>query len=227
LDRAQKRLHAQQHLFKNECLVLLQAALQDRAQVSKIIEGNPDVFPLSPNFETRFREYLGNNYQYCKEIIQDIREQLVEIQSDLDHISPLQPRVGTNSQFKEFTSSVKSGLTLSFEKSNYMRKIDNLRVLREELTTLRSQVTVLGEAAAHNGHRHSVLNHDMCTRFRTVREASTTLHEALSQVWDHSCRETSHSQHNTILCLDAKVDNCVRLDLAISYERRDSMSMTR
>ena len=198
--------------------------MQNQTQVSNIIEGNLDA--SSSIIETRFKQCLGSSYETCKEIVQDIGEQLVDVQNDIDRIAPLQPIGSTNTQFKEFASSIKTGIALSFEKSNYMKKIRNLRELREELTALRFQVSAL-EAAAHTKPSHAAINRDVGARLCAIRKASMTLHEALSQLWSHSCHEASHSQHSTILCLDAKVDHCVCLDLAISYEKDRSTSTSR
>lgn len=58
----------------------------------------------------------------------------------------------------------------------------------------------------------------LAPQYGAVRKASIALHQALGEAW--SCANSEHIEHTTKLCLDAKADDNVRLDLAISYRKR-------
>ena len=54
--------------------------------------------------------------------------------------------------------------------------------------------------------------------YLTIQKASKTLHQALMSNW--RCSDSRHAGHTAKLCLNAKAEQTVHLDLAISYQRR-------
>ena len=66
----------------------------------------------------------------------------------------------------------------------------------------------------------------MCVAHKTlpskiiaIQKASQKLHEALSNAW--CCGDLTHAEHFAKICLDAKVEAGVNLDLAILYQGRE------
>ena len=218
------RLSVQQTLFLNECSFLLHAVLQDSQQVDDILRAESEA-PMPVHLEARFQERLGNSYGACISLVQDIKEQLEEIYSDLRRLSH-SCSIKDNC-VKELTSNIKSAIKIGLKKHGYGKKIDNLKKNREDLASLASHINKMENQTDKSLKPRATAIDDTVTHFLAIRKASRALHEAFADAWCRSCQEAAHVEHNTILCLDAQVNECVRLDLAISNARPDNKGANR
>ena len=219
-------MSVQQTLFLNECSLLLYAVLQDRQQVDDILQARVQS-PLSVQLEVCFQKRLGSSYDTCLFLIQDIKEQLEEIHSDLSRLSSSCSTKDYKIRAREVTSNMKSAIKTGFEKNGYSKKIENLKKSREDLASLASQITVIQNETYRNVVYRATETDDFVARFLRIRKASRALHEAFTEAWCRSCREAAHPEHTTLLCLGAQVDECVCLDLAVSNARPDNKSIDR
>ena len=114
-------------------------------------------------------------------------------------------------------------MVTAFEKKHYLRRIEGLKDLRETLTLFRQQIdTMLLPRKSHSVKEG--MNSTIPRQFKRVRNTSSTLHEALLHAWSHACPEAAHLEHKTLLCLDARVEESVRLYLAVSYLKTEQAS---
>ncbi|KAI9695602.1 MAG: hypothetical protein M1820_008527 [Bogoriella megaspora] len=218
ISHVQKRFRIQRKLFENESRLLLRPFLQCEQQVDVMLDTHIETSESSTMLEQRLNRHLGCSYQCFQEIIEEILENIHDIENDLDTFQINNQVPGIVETAKRKAATLRNALVVSFEKSVYLKKLRNLADLCDNLRTLRQQLSEYDTAS------NSLVSTDRTKRgklppcFQTIREASATLHDAFAHTWPRSCKEQTHSQHKTILCLDAKVEDHVRLDLAVSYE---------
>jgi hypothetical protein len=219
VKHVQKRLRVQKRLFENECALLLRSVVKNQDELDSILDAGllaPDVKNIH---DEQLQRHLGSdNYQCFSEIVGEMLEQLCSIQGDLQVFENQDCTPGSFGSARRKVGDLRNAITIAFEKNVYLRKIRTLAELCEELRVLRSQLCenkAVAEAIAPSKrpNERGVFN-----RFHAIRSASSALHEAFANTWPNSCAEVTHSQHKTIICVDAEVDDVVRLDLAVSYE---------
>ena len=110
---------------------------------------------------------------------------------------------------KQLGSNTRTALTTALEKGQFLKKIRSLGRSREDLTSLRSQMADIQSQLQDSSALLDTKKHHAPNHVRAIQQASGALHEALSEAWFHCCHESAHLQHNTVLCLDARVDDCV------------------
>ncbi|KAI9686994.1 MAG: hypothetical protein M1822_002747 [Bathelium mastoideum] len=220
ISRVQRHLRVQQSRFKNECSLLLTAALRDQQQANDLLEGKFED-SLRIDAERRFQKCLGDSYDACVIIVQEIKEHLEVFQNDLEGVSL--PSVPDDSceQAKRFPLNMKSALKTAIKKGQFSKNLQDLERWNENLGALRSEIIDMQAIEDQSVSAKNPVSKDTISDFCAIQEASTALHAAFSEVFDQSCREAAHLQHQTILCLDAKVDQYVRLDIAISSNSDD------
>ncbi|KAI9659934.1 MAG: hypothetical protein M1821_001286 [Bathelium mastoideum] len=219
VTHVQKRLRVQKRLFENECALLLGSVVKNQEEVDTILDVGLDVSDTGNAHSERLQQHLGyENYQCLSDIVGEMLEHLRAIQSDLQLFETQNCKPGSMELVKRRVSDLRNAVTIAFEKNVYLKKIRNLAELCEELRILRSQLSDNDAQFGGIVTSKRPSNREVLDRFRAVREASATLHEAFANAWPSSCVEATHSQHKTILCVDAEVNDYVRLDLAVSYE---------
>ncbi|KAI9661046.1 MAG: hypothetical protein M1821_009373 [Bathelium mastoideum] len=210
----------EQSRFKNECSLLLTAALRDQQQANDLLEEKSED-SLLIDAERQFQECLGDSYDACVIIVQEIKERLEVFQDDLEGVSLSSVLDDNCEHAKRSPLNMRSALKTAVKKGQFSRNLQELEKWNENLGALRSEITdmqAVKDQSVSTRHKVSI---DTISSFRAIQEASTALHTAFSEVFDQSCREAAHLQHQTILCLDAKVDQYVRLDIAVSSNSDD------
>lgn len=101
---------------------------------------------------------------------------------------------------------------ISFDKSRYDECLKSLRDRNGDLRTLRSQIGAF-QRYAYDA-KTCIQHKPLPTGLTLVNSASQKLHEALCGAW--CCDDPAHRGHYAKLCVDVKVEEQVRLDLAIS-----------
>ena len=211
----QKRLRVQNRLFENECFLLLKHIFPTECNSSAFLDGyTVKSEALREEIDDRFEECLGNSYAECCEVVQDIEDGLHDMQHDLQCF--VRSEFRERNRAKETARRIRNVVKITFEKSDYLRKIQHLNELRLEFAALRSQIEEMRRRPTSLLGPYTPACNKIPTEYGLIREASSTLHESLTEAWNSSCDEAAHIQHTTILCLDTKVDDSVRLDLAIS-----------
>ncbi|KAL9091289.1 MAG: hypothetical protein Q9165_004923 [Trypethelium subeluteriae] len=217
VNRVQKHLRIQRTRFLNECCLLLSSALRSRQLANDIIEEKVDI-RTGIDVEQRFRECLGTSYNACVDVVTEIKEYLKDFEDTLQRISGTHEGGWNSTNSTHFSSNVKNALYYTLKKGHFFKKLRELESLNENLTAIRSQILAMQRIEDQNVVTRSESGQAMVTQFYAIREASTALHEAFVEAWDQSCPDIAHRHHHTLLCLDAKSDQCVHLEVAISSE---------
>lgn len=218
----QKRLRIQNRLFENECLLLLRSIFPDQYNASAFLEGYAMQSETSKDeVNARFEKCLGESYEECREVVQDIEDGLSNMQHDLQCFVRSESR--HRNRTKDAVKRIRDIVRITFEKNEYLRKIKRLDELRLEFAALRSQIKEMQRWPDCVSGPHNPLMKKIPTKFGLIRDASSTLHQSLAEALNSSCGEATHVQHTTILCLDTKFDDSVRLDLAISSTTSDEL----
>jgi hypothetical protein len=113
----------------------------------------------------------------------------------------------------------KGAVVITLDEAQHVRCLASLRDRNSDLSTLRLQINALREDTSTR-RRTLVPNH-----YNTIHIAARRLHEALCEAW--CCDDAAHRSHYAKLCLDARVQSEVQLDLAISCHEPDANSPER
>ncbi|KAF2235089.1 hypothetical protein EV356DRAFT_514708 [Viridothelium virens] len=219
VTHVQKRLRVQKRLFENECALLLGSIIKYPEEIDTILDVGLDVSGTGNAHNEHLQQHLGNdNYQCFSDIVEEMLEHLRDIQNDLQIFETRNCKPGSMESTRRRVSDLRNAVIIAFEKNVYLKKIRYLAELCEELRILRPQLNDSDSQSGTIVPSKRPSNREVLDRFRAVREVSATLHEAFANAWPSSCAEATHSQHTTLLCVDAEVNDCVRLDLAVSYE---------
>lgn len=209
-----KRLGVQRRLFENECFLLLGHIFRDEGNALAFLEGYAIKHEaLKKEIDERFEKCIGDSYATCCDIVRDIEDSLRDMQHDLECFVRSESR--QRNRVKETARHIQQAVVVAFEKDRYLRKIDCLNELRLEFAELRSQIEEMQKNPPVTTELVRTCSKRIPEKFGLIREASSTLHEGFAEAWNSSCDEAAHMQHTTILCLDVKVDDSVRLDLGI------------
>ncbi|KAI9686883.1 MAG: hypothetical protein M1822_002636 [Bathelium mastoideum] len=214
--RVQNLLSAQKQVFFNEYLLLLGMVVQDDYKLHALIEDGSDYISEDQALDLRLLRCLGNNHETCRNIIDDILDSLDQIQRKLSCFDVLKHHQRSNERFKDTVRRLRGGITISFEKAQYVQSIDYLRDRNTDLKTLRNQIGEFVQRQLCSSREFTLCR--IPDRFRKIQEASTTLHEALTKALHQRCPDADYSCHRTLLCVEADVCDFVRLDLAISHD---------
>ena len=220
LCRMQKRVRFEQEVFENECCIILNSVLSNGSSPHLVLRAPQLSISLAIRVESQLRSRLGSSYRTCRDLIEDIRDTLGNIQRELDFgIAAFtgKPRP-TLEHARLSIRKTRSAVAFAFKKERYLRRIDELRDLREDLTAIRSQMKDLelrqGSRVPDKQAKAVVPEH-----LRAIRTASASLYAAFFKAWNTSCPDIAHLQHKTLLCVDAKVEGTVLFDFAISFTK--------
>jgi hypothetical protein len=113
----------------------------------------------------------------------------------------------------------KGAVVITLDEAQHVRSLASLRDRNNDLSTLRLQINALKE---HPSTRMRIV---VPKHYNTIQIAAKKLHEALCEAW--CCDGAAHRSHYAKLCLDARVQSEVQLDLAISCQESDVNSPER
>lgn len=113
----------------------------------------------------------------------------------------------------------KGVVVITLDEAQHAKCLASLRDRNGDLSTLRLQINALQE---HPSNRKRIV---VPKHYNTIQIAARKLHEALCEAW--CCDDAAHRSHYAKLCLDAKVQSEVQLDLAISCHEPDMNSLGR
>jgi hypothetical protein len=114
---------------------------------------------------------------------------------------------------KSVIRRLKGAVVITLDEAQHAKCLSSLRDRNNDLSTLRLQINALQE---HPSNRKRIV---VPTHYNTIQIAAKKLYEALCEAW--CCDDAAHRSHYAKLCLDAKVQSEVQLDLAISCHELD------
>lgn len=219
VGRLLKKFERQMQFFENECHLLLRLVLKNDGWKAKEMMENPAHHLWTDHdLHNRVTELLNNNYGTCKSIAEEIKISLDGLEEELIYLD----KVVNQQRFKgesirDTIRRLRQSVIVSFEKSRYEKKLENLRNQNADLRLLRSQISDFQHQTCFSrGYSGSNL---MPSTYHTVQQASRTLYDALTMSW--CCSDPAHIRHGAKLYLDAKVEETVQLNLVISNQNSD------
>ncbi|KAJ5780275.1 hypothetical protein N7457_005435 [Penicillium paradoxum] len=141
--------------------------------------------------------------------------ELDEMEEDLKSFGVLKSEKRKHERLKATIYRVRNSVTVVFDKERHEKRLTKLRESTMDIHTLRIQTEELLKKRS-NTSSPSQLRKRLPHQYSSVQKVSQTLHEALSNAW--VCPYTGHKTHYGRLCVEAQVQDMVRLDLALSYK---------
>lgn len=232
VKRIRDRFKIQQHNFQNEYFLL-----QD------IIVGEDDLEAMRTDkyymakrgalMEEYLNKRVGDSYGACEDIANSTKKELDEMEEDLKSFAILKGQKrkvsthcphqhslfpltsGQQEKLKAAIHRVRDSITVAFEKEHYESRLTKLRENNMDLHLFRMQLAELLDKRL-NLSRPSKTRKRLPLHYSSVQKVSQTLHEALSSALN--CPNSGHETHYGKLCVEAQVQDTVRLDLALSYK---------
>ena len=211
-------LEAHRAVFENECRLLWTLVVRALPSADALLEQEILEPSSLAEAEMCFENVLGENYQPCWSLVEIIREGLRHIDKDLTTFSRTNHEQD-KSALRDQARQIRNAFTLAFRKSDYLQKLDQIKAYLETFRTLRSGIESLHFQSSNFASRKPLVMRNVPPRYQVVRGASSRLYDALEEAWQTSCFSTSHIEHKTILCLNAKVDTDISSNIAVSCEQ--------
>lgn len=185
-----RNLQVQKTIFRNQCQVLLEGAIEHDAAVRMLEVGPTDPSWGDQELEARLTKQLGVSKDACltsieliDEKLRSITKQSLEMQALADETQPLKHRLAKKLRF-------------SLSQSRLDEYIKSLRDLNDDFRNLSNQTT---QAVAHQARSPKAPHYHYETevlRCKAVGEASEKVYEALGR----AC--TKHSEHLAHFCVN-------------------------
>lgn len=232
VERIRDRFKIQQHNFQNE-YSLLQYVLTGEDDLQVMRTNSDDIVRNPSLLEKHLNERLEESCEICKGIVNNTKMKLEEMEEDLKSFAVLKsekrqvssimlPGLLTHlltfdqhEKLKATIYRVRNSMKVVFDKERYERHLIELRESNMDLYTFRMQLTEILERESGT-FRQSRYRKRLPRHYFSVQKVSQTLHKALSIAW--KCQSSGHDTHYGKICVEAQVQDMVRLDLALSYK---------
>ncbi|KAH7398767.1 hypothetical protein DE146DRAFT_504079 [Phaeosphaeria sp. MPI-PUGE-AT-0046c] len=212
------QLNVQNGIFLNHCRLLLRLVEDDTA-AENMLEDRSDRRWTSKELNDKLNTVLKESFDLCRAIVEGTKDVIDEIKGEMEKFDDLRAQKRKDETFKAAIKRLRGATRIVFNKSKYDRCLADLRDRNDDLTTLRSQICAFQQQPTNT--IGALVQHKMLPdRFQAIQGASQKLHEALCSAW--CCDDSKHRGHYAKLCLDAEVQEEVRLDLAISCHETPS-----
>ncbi|KAF2651954.1 hypothetical protein K491DRAFT_696015 [Lophiostoma macrostomum CBS 122681] len=214
LKSIEKQFLIRRGIFRNECCLLLRLVGDDGA-AKDMIDNEADERWKDEQLDARLGAALKDNILLCRIAIEASKDAIDDLQEELHKFDLfVESRIGGES-IRSTIRRLRAAARITLDKSKYERILANLRDHNADLTQLRSHFGELQQQ--RDCTERDSLNRKSPFRGGTIRTASLKLYEALCSAW--CCEDADHDGHNAKLCLEAEVEEEVRLDLAISCQQ--------
>ncbi|KAI9784902.1 MAG: hypothetical protein M1816_000597 [Peltula sp. TS41687] len=224
VDRIQRKFQTQKQFFLNECHQLLRLILNNDQKAKEMVENSTHDLWEDEELEEQLNNYLSGNYQACHNILEDTGGSLKEFEQELKCFDILRTRRTKGEKLKDTIRRVRRSIQIGFEKSKFENIVVSLRDSNTDLCQLRSYLGDFQQQHLHPSNQ-CLTRRSLPPQYNEIQETSQRLHEALFREW--CCGDASHTAHTAKLFLDAQVNDDVRLDIALSFYRKDlQRSMT-
>ncbi|OCL12355.1 hypothetical protein AOQ84DRAFT_373151 [Glonium stellatum] len=227
VGRLLKKFERQKQFFENECHLLLRLVLKnDNQKARKMIENSAHHLWTEHGLDSQVEEPLSNNYGTCTGIVQDTKVALSELGEVLKSFEKVVNRQRSKASYiqqgesiRDTIHRIRQSVKVAFEKSWYEKKLEALRDHNADLRLLRSQIFDFHHQLCFT---KNFTSRSLPSTYYVVQQASQSLYNDLTGSW--CCSDTAYARHYASLYPDAKGEETVHLDLAISYQNGDSMT---
>lgn len=232
VKRIKIQFKIQHHNFQNECS-LLQYIIAGEDTFQTVWDDKDRTSQRNASLEEHLNKRIDDSHQTCEDIVNDIKKELDEMEEDLKSFGVLKnekrqvsqcmlPRsthppftFDQHEKLKATINRVRNSIKVVFDKDRYIKRLTKLRESNMDLHTFRMQIEELLKRRSDTVSL-SKIRKRLPPHYSSVQKVSQTLHEALSNAWN--CPYSGHKTHYGKLCVEAQVQNVVRLDLALSYK---------
>lgn len=233
------QLRVQNAIFLNETRLLLRSVEDERA-VESMLDDTADTRWTSRDMDTKLKTVLHHNLGLCRNIVEEVKDVVNELQEEMGKFDVLLHRrskvrilrhveveealdstSAPNTDFrqgetvKSAINRLRSAVKVAFDKPTYLRCLADLRERNSDLSSLRTQMSALQQLDFRSAGT-AIQYNTLPTRYKSIRDASRKLHEALCNAW--CCDDAAHKQHYAKLCLEADAQPDVKLDMVISCQ---------
>lgn len=241
VKRIQTKYHCQVHIFRNEIHHLLRNACPgDEAKIEEMLDDDGHPEWQSRRLQQQVELALGKSKEgLLKDVIEDIRASLSELQDGLGCFDSLMADQHTGEKMKDTIRRLRDRVKVAWNKSEFENGIKDLRDSIKTLRCLREQATELSVNARPCGRltgasrdstigqrdsmagSHAGLNPEQRIeygQYGPVRRASRAFHKALALVWSkapETMQTARPTRHSVKLFLDARADGDVQMDVAV------------
>lgn len=234
IQRIQLRFRTQESNFRNECRHLFRLIIEDGQEAQDILQDPAHSRWRDSGLDEKLEKVLGSDYELCEDILKQIQEIVKDVRTELSKISSEKPNVSfihshmgmsqisaytIKGELKEETiQRLRQAITISFKETYYEKKVADLQLWISYLSNLRSHHCELQQERSSS--RACITRKYLPSSITAINQASHKLHDSLKEAW--SCTNISHTGHQAKLCVNAKIEGGVCLDMAISCRLRDS-----
>jgi hypothetical protein len=210
--------------FNNDCRLLLQAVVDQAADVAELIEDPTDKRWLEQanDIEKRLRGLMEGDYDMYQNIVTRIRDILRET-----HESLIKLESGlTNAKHShhELAQRIWHAFNTSRNENEYMRQLKSLNKWNKALGKLRKQRCKIEKGCSVSSA--GIIRKALPRRYRQIRVASQHVGESLHDSW--SCTNISHIGHQAKLSLDAQSGHDdVQLDIVVACRPKPTDTNTK
>ncbi|KAJ5964877.1 uncharacterized protein N7479_004753 [Penicillium vulpinum] len=195
VKRIKNRFRVQQQNFQNEYSLLQYViAGEDGEDDLQATWTSDHTARRKALLEEHLNKRIDDSYETFTDIVNDTKKELDEMEESLKAFSVLK---------------------IVFNKKRYETHLTKLRESNMDLHTFRMQLDELLKKRSNTFSQPQVRKF-LPRHYSSVQKVSQTLHEALSSAWD--CSYSGHETHYGKLCVEAQVQDMVRLDMALSYK---------
>ncbi|KAK6440584.1 hypothetical protein LTR95_003189 [Oleoguttula sp. CCFEE 5521] len=207
VKRVHDRLRVQRCLFDNEIETLLRSTTLTADDVQAMLDDPLDSGWTSPITKREIGVVLSKNANVYADLMQSILGELGSLQRKLSIFDQaLLAQRQPNDKLKDTMIRLRSAMQITFNKTDYEKHIEAIRGDNADLRSIRSY--------RYQPSSQQVVPFELPASFSKARKAVKALYEALDGSW--SCADVKHVRHAAKLCLEAKVEEDVRLDLALA-----------
>ncbi|ETS81699.1 hypothetical protein PFICI_06701 [Pestalotiopsis fici W106-1] len=211
IRRLRKHLNRQRQFFHNELHLMIQIALKDDHTVQDMME-NPAHWKWEcHDLERSLRSLLGQNYETCLEVIEEISSTVRELQDEMESFNEVESLRQDGELLKDAVRRLRSSLKIAWDKSKFESSYTDLRNYNDDLRRLRNQASEIRDLKmpAREIRKQSSLEYGS---YGFIRSASKALHGAFENTWSDG---PIGLRHSVKMFIDAKVEEQVCMDVAV------------
>ncbi|KEY74654.1 hypothetical protein S7711_08421 [Stachybotrys chartarum IBT 7711] len=191
LKTLRKKFTKETHIFLDECHLLLQEVV-DPDDVVFMIEEADDALWRNPLLDDGIKIYLGRRYDDFMETLEEIKDQICSLDSDLNTEFSRDQLKGP----RKSSERMRDAFDVAFHKSKYESRIDSIKELNQDLKRQRKTAKQVQEAKPKS---RKMKEHEMPKIYQLLSQYSRSFLEALGHCW--SCIRPEHVYHDLALFL--------------------------
>ncbi|KAF2005194.1 hypothetical protein P154DRAFT_354315 [Amniculicola lignicola CBS 123094] len=218
VKKLQIQLKVHHGIFCNECRLLLRLVEGEKG-ANDMMDDESDQRWKSKEVNERMSKVLKNNLELCQSIIEASKDTVDELNEELKRFEVFYDQKLEHESIKVAARRLRNAIKMTFDKSKYLESLSSLRDRNTELTQIRSHLAIFSQQKTCSDG-WCIAKKPLPAHINSIRTASKQLHEALSSNW---CCSNPTARHSARICIDAKVEAGVRVDLAISCRASPAM----